>query len=338
MKKNILYICMACLAMGGLTACSDDPLDATEKHVYGENDNPYLRTDADATISCSAEFREGRISPITIDLKDYAATIQSKLGMTVDDLMSAVDNGRVVFYNINSTKARWDKTAPTVGSTGWGYTSNGALCEADKVAEAAATISLDKASKALIVSVPEESVAGLSITENLGFAIVNGKNYDDYVRFRISIAITNPGLIITSLSIPAGDYNATAIDFTTADNRKVIEDNLGVSADEFISQCDDPEGDFAMYMVDNTTGEWDTTSDYTANGIGYWLDANGKVTTWGTTGYTVFVENASADKCVNIGRAPEIAAGTELDLNFVYVLKSDPENKYFQIKAKVTME
>ena len=71
MKKNILYIAMACLALG-FTACSDDPEDAVEKHVYGPDEAPYLRADASATIAVNAEFRKGHVSPKTIYLKDYA--------------------------------------------------------------------------------------------------------------------------------------------------------------------------------------------------------------------------------------------------------------------------
>lgn len=48
MKKNILYVCMACLALS-FTACSDDPNDAVEKHVYTESESPYLRIDASAS-------------------------------------------------------------------------------------------------------------------------------------------------------------------------------------------------------------------------------------------------------------------------------------------------
>ena len=33
MKKDILYIAMACLALG-FTACSDDPEDAVEKRLW----------------------------------------------------------------------------------------------------------------------------------------------------------------------------------------------------------------------------------------------------------------------------------------------------------------
>lgn len=40
MKKNILYIATACMVLG-LTACSTDPDDAVEKHVYTENEAPF---------------------------------------------------------------------------------------------------------------------------------------------------------------------------------------------------------------------------------------------------------------------------------------------------------
>ena len=81
MKKIFLYTMLACMAVS-FGSCSDDPMDATEKHVYGENETPYLRTDASATIAYTAEFRKGHVEAKTIRLSDYAETIQTKLGMT----------------------------------------------------------------------------------------------------------------------------------------------------------------------------------------------------------------------------------------------------------------
>ena len=95
MKKIFLYTMLACMAVS-FGSCSDDPMDATEKHVYGENENPYLRTDASATIAYTAEFRKGHVEAKTIRLSDYAETIQTKLGMTVDELMSALESGNAV--------------------------------------------------------------------------------------------------------------------------------------------------------------------------------------------------------------------------------------------------
>ena len=62
--------------------------DACSKHVYSENETPYLRTDASTNISKSIEFRKGHIAQQTINLKDYAETIQTKMGMTVDDMLA----------------------------------------------------------------------------------------------------------------------------------------------------------------------------------------------------------------------------------------------------------
>ena len=47
-------------------ACSTDPEDASEKHVYGPNETVYLRTDAKANIPLKLEFRKGKIAPKTI--------------------------------------------------------------------------------------------------------------------------------------------------------------------------------------------------------------------------------------------------------------------------------
>ena len=86
---------MACFALG-FTACSDDPEDAVSKHVYGPDEAPYLRADAGATISVNAEFRKGHIAPKTIYLKDYAEQIQTKMKMTVDDMLAGVDHEATV--------------------------------------------------------------------------------------------------------------------------------------------------------------------------------------------------------------------------------------------------
>ena len=46
MKKNILSI-FCCLSLLALASCSDDYNDASTKHVYGENKDPYLKVDED---------------------------------------------------------------------------------------------------------------------------------------------------------------------------------------------------------------------------------------------------------------------------------------------------
>lgn len=319
---------MACFALG-FTACSDDPNDAVEKHVYGPDESPYLRTDASATIGVTAEFRKGHVTPKTINLKDYAEQIQTKMKMTVDDMIAGLDNGKVVFYNINSARGIWNKAATTKGTNGWWYNTAGGVTDA---ANGVASIELDKAAKALIVSVPENSPAGVALGTNVGFAIDNGRDYDDYIRFAVSFAVTDPGTIIMNVTIPAGDYASYEIEFAGIEN--AINACFGMSVSEFNALVQDAAGDIAMYMVDDA-GNWDTTSSYTANGIGYWCDATGKVTTWGTEGFTYYVE--THDGTVGVGRAPGLASGTEGKLHFVYASKSD-SSKFIEFVINTTLE
>jgi hypothetical protein len=329
MKKNILYIAMFGMVLG-FCACSTEPEDAVEKHVYSDNEAPYLRTDASANISTTAEFRKGHVTPKVISLKDYAETIQTKLGMTVDDMIAGIENGKIVFFNINTSRGVWDKTAPTKGTTGWYYNKSGLIVQQDTLA--AGSIEIDKTSKSLIVSVPESSSAGVSFSANVGFAINNGQNYDNYVRFNISISVTDPGLIMPTFKIPSGDYSVYEVKF--ADYSKAIEACLGMTVSEFNKTVQDSNGDIAMYLVDDA-GNWDTTSKYTVNGIGFWLDGSLKVTTWNKAGFSYFIE--THDGSVGIGRAPGIAAGTQTKFHFVYASKTD-KSKFVEFVCNATLE
>ena len=92
MKKNFIYALIACFTLS-LAACSTDPEDATSKHVYGENENPYLKTNADAVVSTKAEFPISRLEAKTVKLTDYAEKFHTSLGMTVDETLAALSNG-----------------------------------------------------------------------------------------------------------------------------------------------------------------------------------------------------------------------------------------------------
>ena len=123
------------------------------------------------------------------------------------------------------------------------------------------------------------------------------------------MTVTDPGRIVVANTIPAGDYSAFSIEF--ADYQEVIERSLGLTLSEFITACKEPGGPIALYMVDSESGEWNTTSDYTAggSGIGYWLTSNLKVTNWsddGSTGSVLFVETQENGDMVNIGRNPAV--------------------------------
>ena len=87
MKKNILYVLLGGLLLS-LAACSENWEDATSKHVYGENENPYLRADAEATVTKKIQFGAGQTQ--IINLSDYAELFQVKLGMTLDEAIAGI--------------------------------------------------------------------------------------------------------------------------------------------------------------------------------------------------------------------------------------------------------
>lgn len=334
MTKKIFTIAMAVLTLG-LMSCSTDPEDACDKHVYGADESPYLRTDANATITLNAEFRKGHISDKVIYLKDHAEQIQAKMKMTVDDMLAGLETGKVVFCNINTARGIWNKAAATKGSSGWWYNNAGGVDTAEK---GVASIELDKAQKALILSMPKESVAGVTTSANIGFAIDNGKDYDEYIRFSVNFAVTDPGTIVQSITVGAGDYNS--YEFKLESCESAINACFGMTLSEFLSEISDTQNDIAMYLVDDN-GNWDTGSSYTAGGIGYWVDVNYKVCSWSGDGYAAgnffFIETHAEDKSIGIGRAPAVPSGSTAKIHFVYASKSD-NSKYMEFVLNTTFE
>lgn len=333
MKRNILYIAaVACLTLG-FSSCSDDPLDASSKHVYGEDESPYLRTDENATVDITSTFTVGSITPQTVYLKDYAELIQTNLKMTVDDAIAAIETGAVVFAPINSSLNAWNKTAPTKGTTGWYFNSAGGICtESDQVV----SIELDKTNKCIVINAPENTKSGLDLSLSIGFALNNGKNYDDYVLFRVAFTTQEAVMVQYTATIPAGDYSYAELPLD--DFKDEIESTFGMTIDEFIEVCDDytDDGLFAMYVV-NSAGEWDTTSSYTATGIGYWFTDTGKICAWNDEGFTFYIEAHSEDRSLYLGRYSDASSGTSFVLRVAYVLKSDP-SKYLNFEITYNFE
>ena len=100
MKKNFIYTIFWCLLFT-LPAC-DKIEDATNKHIYGENENPYLKGNSEALVSTTMKFPIARLAPQSINLKDYAAKYHTLLGLTVDESIKGLVDGAFAFYNINS--------------------------------------------------------------------------------------------------------------------------------------------------------------------------------------------------------------------------------------------
>ena len=315
MKKNIFYVLMGGLLLS-LAACSENWEDATSKHVYGENENPYLRSDAEATVTKKIQFGAGQTK--TIYLSNYAELFQKELGMTVDEAIAGVASGKVMFHSINAARNAWDKTAPNKGATGWYFDSMGNV---SSQANANFTVELNTADKTLVVNALESVMVGSAVSINVGFAI-NGTDYDQYVRILSEIAIVDVPIEV-SISIPDGEYSAASIDFN--DYADAIQERFAMTVTEFCDALDgDGKGNIHMYSVNIGSLKWDEESSYTANAPGYWMKKDGTVTNWGVSGYALFAECSVDDETLNIGRSAAPIAGDKYTISIGF---RDKENK-----------
>ena len=339
MKKNLIYTLIGCCIFT-LTACNDSIMDATSKHVYSESESPYLKVNADALVTKNMEFSVGHFAAQTINLSDYADKFKANMNMTVDQVIAGLKDGTVVFYNINPTRNIWSKAPMTKGTTGWYYNSAGGVC-ASTDETLTASIDIDTNAKTLTVNATSAAKAGTVMPLNVGFA-VKGTDYDNYVRFKFNVSIVDPSIILTSISIPAGDDGIFGIDFNQY--AATIQTCMGMSVKDFLANLDYDSntgnattGTIHMYMVDPVTGAWDSKSDYTADKPGYWMNDKGVVWKWGVTGFTLYADTNSKDQKLYIGKASALKAGSEYKISIGYKDTKNEKN-FFRFIITVTLQ
>lgn len=344
MKKTYLYSFIAALAFAGVGCNSDDPSDATEKKVYAEGEAPYLRTNNEATVTASRVFSVVDIdAPQYVYLKDYATQFHKFLNMTVDETVAAIERGEVVFYNINTSRQCWDVTPPNNGESGWYYTSNGRVASSDQ--NPVFTASLNKTEKAIEIHAVNNPAAGTLTTLDMGFAIKNGRDFDDYVRFAISLVVTDPSIVECSGSVPAGDWASWSLDFSKYDAE--LQAALGLSAKEFIKlygQCepeyqwtnfeDDPIQVFLVKNGERVTGEGGLRPKSTTNWMGWWLDKDQNIVGYGDTSY-IFLEGAEG--VYNFGRHPNVPSGESATIIVDFAVTADLD-KHIKFMVNLSFE
>lgn len=319
MKKNIL-LAFCCCSLLAFTACSDDYNDATSKHVYGENENPYLKIDTEAQISATGALEVNGEHSYTVKLSDYAAKFEEKMGMSVDAVIDGLSTGETVFYPINTTRNQWLKTPYNKDDAGWYFNSANQPCAQDDEA-CKASVVLDKTNKELVFELTEGGItAGTVLALEVGFA-KNGPDYDNYVRFTLNASVTDPTVAVATVELPNTDYTADDILLTS------IEENIAavfeMTLDEFITAFD--EGTIKFYAADPTTGVWDTESAYTGEQpAGYWFDEAGKV----CANFKPDSDEVSKS-CVKLCCMPETPVGKQYNCSFGFIDTTDA-TKFFR--------
>lgn len=323
MKKNIL-LAFCCCSLLAFTACSDDYNDATSKHVYGENENPYLKIDTEAQISATGALEVNGEHSYTVKLSDYAAKFEEKMGMSVDAVIDGLSTGETVFYPINT---KWLKTPYNKDDAGWYFNSANQPCAQDDAA-CRASVVLDKTNKELVFELSEGGItAGTVLALEVGFA-KNGPDYDDYVRFTLNASVTDPTVAVATVALPNTNYTSDDILLTS------IEENIAavfeMTLDEFITAFD--EGTIKFYAADPTTGVWDTESAYTGEApAGYWFDEAGKVCAYPGVVCANFKPDSDdvSKSCVKLCCMPETAVGKQYNCSFGFIDTTDA-TKFFR--------
>ena len=337
MKKSYIYILASMLAFAGVSCNSDDPSDASSKHKYAEGEAPYLRTNAAATSSLNMEFQMVKIDqPQYIYLKDYAPVFHKNLNMTVDEAIAAIENGSAVFYNINSSRQRWDLTEGTYGEYGWYYAANG-LGTADN---AVFTMNFDKDTKSIEIKAVGVPPVGTMSTMDFGIALKKDYAFDDYVRFTVLASVTDPSKVVMSANIPAGGYNTFGINLKDYSDSFML--SMGMTADEVIKALENDQIDVYLCDADGNRVLADDGSrpGYTSGAYGYWLDPDGNITNWSGDGYPanlMFLEYGG-NGVYNLGNsANSTPAGTQATVIFDFVSVDDPTS-FLQFIVAVTFD
>ncbi len=299
-----------------LTACHEDYEDATSIHVYGPDENPPLKANPAVTANGVFEMTGGQTDPVVMDIYDYDAMIQSAFGISAQELAGKIGTEYVV-APINPNRMVWLKNAPNTGDKyGWYVSKTGNVCAADD-ANVYGKVVYNEGAHALEFYIDPNG--GGSVPVQIGFAKM-GPNYNEHVRFVFNVTAYDKSYFFIDFTIPAGDYNAYQLEIPElADNISYV---FGLTPAEFTAAMMDDQ--IGIFMIDHSTNSFVWDGQSTANGGGYWCNAEGQIQGWGE-GCAYYIEPwlADGDNCFAIGRYPGIDPGTVHQIKFGVADNSD---------------
>ena len=187
---------------------------------------------------------------------------------------------------------------------------------------------------------------GVDIPDNaefdVEFAYANADK-SRYIIFKVNIlcptyepvvdVVCDGNKAVVNMEIVDAAYAPTLIKFDALAD--ALQAGISLDVEGFVSAVtsDRDTAPVVMYMIDQATGNWDMDSNYTANGIGYWLDDKYLPTGWtGSYPSNTFSIETSEDG-IYIGRSNDVPSGP-YTLKFVYALRTNV-TKYVEIEANI---
>lgn len=345
MKKILYSVLLACATLSLTTACSEDYEDATEKHIYGENENPPLKgSDANMPSAGLAMAQaEAGTQVMTVSLTDYEETVSSQLGMSLDEAIAALNGGSVKFLVANPARRVWDKTAANAGDNKWALSAAGIVTDPEN---ASIIVEFVPTSKQLKFQLTDKAVAGI-IPVVVGFVKTDDSAYSTNFRCQSLITVTDASVVNVDVFVPKGDYAVGSV--ALGDYAKNIDFAFGVTPYDLTVGIDTADPLYDAYLMDASGNLYGGPDSYTANGAGYWMTEALEITSWGAEGFALFVEPNIYDWDVedyyadggflNIGRlsSDTPASGSVIKMNYVLVSKKDSK-KTLTFMFNITFE
>lgn len=300
-------------------------------------------TDAASVLSVSTSVETGTtdFSAGSLSLSSYTKEIEGNMGMTYDEFIQGIGNdGDIDFYIINDGEWNLASSAGTrcsawlnadMENVGWKdgtYPDNAIYVE---------TWAEDE----------EVNIGrGVDIPDNAEFDVEFAYANSDksrYIIFKVNILCPtyepvvdvecDGNKAIVNMEIVDAAYAPTLIKFDALAD--ALQAGISLDVEGFVSAVtsDRDTAPVVMYMIDQATDNWDMDSNYTANGIGYWLDDKYLPTGW-TGSYpsnTFYIE--TSEDGIYIGRSNDVPSGS-YTLKFVYALRTNV-TKYVEIEANI---
>lgn len=340
MKTNIIF--SLAVAAAGLcfvaTGCSNEYVDATAVHVYGENENPPLKGSDAVNANHSMTIQMNNTEWHTLDLNQYASQMEEQLGEGIDAVWAGLDNGTYRFLIVNPQRRVWDKTPANVGDDTWALSPSGIAVAPDN---AALNLKFDKAARTLSYQLTEKALPGAVIPATVGIVKTDNSAFPTNFRIVNKITVADLSVVTAELTVPAGDYASEVLDL--GEYLPNFEYTFGISDLKTISDGMDPNGKhlFDLYMMGDNGRYGNPPDGYTANN-GYWLNTQLEVVKWGDTGFSYFIEQYFGEEDnqpiaqFGFGRAPELPA-QQKTFTVVLALAKDP-NRAMTFIVDVTFE
>lgn len=346
MKKNILFPTLAIALLAVAPSCSKDYVEYTQVHVYGPDENPPLKGSDEFNSTSAMTIKMGETDGRVVSLNDYAENIQNRMGMTIDEVFAGLNHNTISFYVVNPNRRVWDKAPANAGENTWAFSANGIVTDP---ANAAVFMKFDPVARTLTYNITDNTPSGI-ISVVCGFVKNDDSSFPVNFRIQNVITVADKSIIDISGLIPTGDYAFYPVNM--ADYADNIAYAFGITdLTKLANGLGDVEvRDYDLYLVKPSGERQGGYDKYTANAPGYWANSDYEICNWGNDGFTYYVEGDFFEEvsegnwqpradggAINIGRAPGIESGTNMQINFVIVSVKDP-SKTLTFLCNMTFE